>query len=98
LAIENGLNTVGPLACTVLHFFGPQPITASPNPNVGFCNLSVAGGFPVNTQMVAQPDGDPVGVRVATPDITPGNIAIGTFVVASNTTYVIRFQIAVPPA
>jgi hypothetical protein len=97
---SNSPSTVPP-TCTELSGFGPNPITLIPSvtaPALPTCTLQVTGGFPANSQIVATPDTAISPILITTiPGATAGDIAI---VVrnATNTTWIVNFQIAVPPA
>jgi hypothetical protein len=88
-----------PPTCTLLSGFGPNPITLTPslmpigNPT---CTLHVTGGFPGNSQIVATDEG--VAVLTTIPGATAGDIAITLHGGGMNSTLIVDFQIAVPPA
>jgi len=94
--------TTVPPTCTELSGFGPNPITLVPSvtpPVLPTCTLHVTGGFPANSQMVATLDGSGPALSTTIPGATAGDIAIVVRNgVAANTTWMVNFQIAVPPA
>ena len=92
--------TTVPPTCTELSGFGPNPITLVPSvtpPVLPTCTLHVTGGFPANSQMVATLDGSGPALSTTIPGATAGDIAI---VVRNGAaiTWIVNFQIAVPPA
>ena len=95
--------TTVPPTCTELSGFGPNPVTFIPSltpspPILPTCTLHVTGGFPANSQIVATPDTATSPILITSiPGATAGDIAI---VVRNGAaiTWIVNFQIAVPPA
>jgi hypothetical protein len=93
--------TTVPPTCTELSGFGPNPITFVPSitpPSLPTCTFHVTGGFPANSQIVATPDTATAPILITTiPGVTAGDI---TIVVRNGAaiTWIVNFQIAVPPA
>ena len=100
---SNSPSTVSP-TCTELSGLGPNPVTFIPSltpspPILPTCTLHVTGGFPANSQMVATLDSSGPALSTTIPGATAGDIAIVVRNgVAANTTWMVNFQIAVPPA
>jgi hypothetical protein len=83
-----------PPACALVSSFGPKTITITPDPTLqGLCDMNVIGGFPANSQIVANVNG-----ASGSADISDGTAMIG---IANGghlgTTYTANFIIAVPP-
>lgn len=101
---SNSPSTVSP-TCTELSGLGPNPVTFIPSltpspPILPTCTLHVTGGFPANSQIVATPDTATSPILITSiPGAKAGDIAIVVRNgVAANTTWMVNFQIAVPPA
>jgi hypothetical protein len=99
--VPSGSPTTVPPTCTELSGFGPNPITLVPSvtpPVLPTCTLHVTGGFPANSQIVATPDTATAPILITSiPGAKAGDIAI---VVRNGAaiTWIVNFQIAVPPA
>jgi hypothetical protein len=93
--------TTVPPTCTERSGFGPNPITFVPSvtpPALPTCTLHVTGGFPANSQIVATPDTATSPILITSiPGATAGDIAI-TVRNGAAITWIVDFQIAVPPA
>jgi hypothetical protein len=99
--VPSGSPTTIPPTCTELSGFGPNPITLIPSitpPALPTCTFHVTGGFPANSQIDATPDTATSPILITTiPGATAGDI---TIVVRNGAaiTWIVNFQIAVPPA
>ncbi len=80
--------------CTVVSGFAPQTMIISPGPvDQTVCDMTVPGGFPANSQIVANTAESGGGPPFS--DISNGTAVIGLAPV--NGTFTFNFIIAVPP-
>jgi hypothetical protein len=86
---------IGTAPCALVSSFGPKTITISVDPTDPqfLCDLNVAGGFPANSQIVANVNAGNAGTFA---DISDGTAVIG-LANPGHGTFTINFIIAVPP-